>query len=402
MPGHFGTLETEDGAYSESQSSAHVGFFGNNTSTDVTAGGGAGGSGVFGLTVTQNAPGVFGANNGVTGVGVQGNGPDAGVSGFSENGNGLRAFSNGGDALYAATGSSGHVGVFGNNTSTAEVTGGGAGGAGVFGLTVSQDGAGVFGSNNGPKGVGVQGNGPDAGVSGFSENGVAVRGHSNHNDGGQLFAHDVGHNGVLGLNDASGSAPAGSSPVGNGVYGYTAVTAGSGVVGAVASTNPTGAGVTGIGPVAGRFFGDVVVTGDVQLTGGDLAEEFHLVGDLLAGPGSVVVLAGLDHVRVSDRPYDRRVAGVVSGAGNYRPALVLDRRPDQPDRFPLALNGKVWCNVDADSGSIEVGDLLTTSSRPGHAMRATDPQQSFGAVIGKSLGALAKGQGLLPILVALQ
>jgi hypothetical protein len=51
---------------------------------------------------------------------------------------------------------------------------------------------------------------------------------------------------------------------------------------------------------------------------------------------------------------------------------------------------------------IEVGDLLTTSPTPGHAMKATDPVRAFGAVIGKALRALGDGQGLIPILVALQ
>jgi len=49
-----------------------------------------------------------------------------------------------------------------------------------------------------------------------------------------------------------------------------------------------------------------------------------------------------------------------------------------------------------------VGDLLTTSPTPGHAMRADDPGRAFGAVLGKALRPLADGQGLVPILVALQ
>jgi hypothetical protein len=46
--------------------------------------------------------------------------------------------------------------------------------------------------------------------------------------------------------------------------------------------------------------------------------------------------------------------------------------------------------------------MLTTSSTPGHAMRATDPGRAFGAVIGKALGSLPSGRGLVPVLVALQ
>ena len=159
--------------------------------------------------------------------------------------------------------------------------------------------------------------------------------------------------------------------------------------------------------LAGLFGGDVRVTrnliveGDVQLAGADLAEEFGVTGSLATEPGSVVVLAGGDQVRVSDQPYDRRVAGIVSGAGNYRPGIVLDSQP-RANRCSLALIGKVCCKVDADFGAIAVGDLLTTSATPGHAMAALDPAKAFGAVIGKALQPLREGRGLIPILVALQ
>ena len=46
---------------------------------------------------------------------------------------------------------------------------------------------------------------------------------------------------------------------------------------------------------------------------------------------------------------------------------------------------RFYCNVNADAGPIAVGDLLTTSDTPGHAMRVADPYQEFGAVIGKAL-----------------
>jgi len=51
---------------------------------------------------------------------------------------------------------------------------------------------------------------------------------------------------------------------------------------------------------------------------------------------------------------------------------------------------------------VEVGDLLTTSATPGHAMKATDNARAFGAVLGKALAPLPSGKGLVPILVTLQ
>ena len=69
----------------------------------------------------------------------------------------------------------------------------------------------------------------------------------------------------------------------------------------------------------------------------------------------------------------------------------------------VALVGKVYCKVDAQHASIEVGDMLTTSATNGHAMKAEDPMKAFGAVIGKALQSMPQGQkGLIAILVALQ
>lgn len=69
-------------------------------------------------------------------------------------------------------------------------------GSGIYGETKARDGCGVFGTATGGKGVGVQGNGPTVGVSGFSDGGIAVRGLS-HNialfaQGGNRAARFVG------------------------------------------------------------------------------------------------------------------------------------------------------------------------------------------------------------------
>jgi hypothetical protein len=94
--------------------------------------------------------------------------------------------------------------------------------------------------------------------------------------------------------------------------------------------------------------------------------------------------------------------GVVSGAGDYKPGIVLDKQHSESGRKPIALLGKVFCKVDAQHGAIEVGDLLTTAPTPGHAMKVTDPMKAFGAVIGKACARLGEGRALIPILIALQ
>jgi hypothetical protein len=141
--------------------------------------------------------------------------------------------------------------------------------------------------------------------------------------------------------------------------------------------------------------------GDIVLRNADCAEEFDVAEEVEAG--TVMVLDALDAcLRPSTTAYDRRVAGVVSGVGGYRAGIVFDRQPGTKNRRAVALAGKVYCKVDARNGAIEIGDLLTTSSTPGHAMTTRDPIKAFGAVIGKALQPFAEGTGLIPILVGLQ
>jgi hypothetical protein len=143
-------------------------------------------------------------------------------------------------------------------------------------------------------------------------------------------------------------------------------------------------------------------TGDIRLGNADCAEEFFLAADQTAEHGTVMVLDDNGKICPSLCPYDTRVAGVVSGAGGFKPGIVLDKRQSDSDRRPIALMGKVYCLVTADAAPIRVGDLLTTSDVLGHAMKVLDPNRSFGAVIGKAMAPLASGRGLIPILIALQ
>jgi len=171
------------------------------------------------------------------------------------------------------------------------------------------------------------------------------------------------------------------------------------------SKKATAAGVSGhnaAGGLAGFFEGDVVVTGDIRLTNADCAEDFDVFDADKVEPGTVMVLGNEGVLSESQHAYDKRVAGVISGAGDYNPGIVLDKRQTSSNRQPVALMGKVFCKVDAKFGAIAVGDLLTTSPTPGHAMKTGDPFKAFGAVIGKALRPLLSGQGLIPILIALQ
>jgi hypothetical protein len=148
--------------------------------------------------------------------------------------------------------------------------------------------------------------------------------------------------------------------------------------------------------------GNLKVNGDISLRGTTVAEDFELA-DANVPPGSVMVLTDDGRLRASAQSYDKRVVGVLSGADDTRPGLVLGRQPGGGARRPpIALVGKTLCWADATSAPIAVGDLLTTSTTRGHAMRA-DPARTVGTTIGKALGPLERGKkALVPILVTLQ
>jgi hypothetical protein len=148
--------------------------------------------------------------------------------------------------------------------------------------------------------------------------------------------------------------------------------------------------------------GGVVTVPVLEITGADLAERF-LSSDEVA-PGMVVAIDpdNQGEICLARGAYNRRVAGVVSGANNFAAGAVLGNLPGKEDAPPIALSGRVYVWCDASRGPIEPGDLLTTSDTPGHAMKARDRERSHGAVIGKAMGSLTKGRGLVLVLVNLQ
>ena len=144
----------------------------------------------------------------------------------------------------------------------------------------------------------------------------------------------------------------------------------------------------------------------IQITGGaDFAEPFKIASAQPLQPGLVVAIDP-DHagqLRIADKAYDRMVAGVISGAGGLQPGLVM-QQPEvvQGEAHPVALTGRVYVWADASFGTIQPGDLLTTSATPGHAMRVGDYDQAQGAILGKAMSRLEQGKGLVLVLVNLQ
>lgn len=316
-------------------------------------------NGVFGVSVASGQAGVAGVNEstagGTSGNGIYGRGSGNGVWGHG-----------------AAT--SGAVGVTGISDHNDGVRGHSstAGKTGVLGIHEGESGRGVAGVAD--KGLGVSGVSVTShGVFGRSEKGEGVHGESNNPE----------HGGVVGVSLAAG---------GHGIYGTC--DNGTGVVAVV--KKGTGLYAKADEGTAAKFDGNVVVSGDLFLEGADYAESLT-VADTAVTPGMVVVIDDEGRIRPCASDYDTRVAGVVSGAGGVKPAIVLDRHDGGA---PVALMGKLWVLADASDGPIRCGDLLTTSSTPGHARRVTDPASAIGSIVGKALTDLAGGTGFVRALVS--
>src|SRR4051794_30642511 len=270
---------------------------------------GNGSSGVFGEAKT--GPGVSGAS--ATSVGVDAksaNGPAALRAVHAGDGPGVLGASKFNGVLGRSTGETGFAGVHGESTGGPGVSGQGGKSVGVD--AKSQAGPAALRAVHAGGGPGVLGIGGKLGIIGESPEGDGVVGR--------------GRRGVVG-----------ESPTFQGVFGKSGDNAGvvgesqsfHAVFGVSRSANHGG--IFG-GNVAGGFAGvfegrvavngDLTVAGDVVLAGADVAEQFDVSSHATQVlPGSVVVLDDDGGLTTSVTPYDPRVAGIVSGAGDRVPAL---------------------------------------------------------------------------------
>ena len=134
----------------------------------------------------------------------------------------------------------------------------------------------------------------------------------------------------------------------------------------------------------------------------DYAEGFDVSARDKIEPGSVLIIDADNpgKLALSNTSYDTKVAGIVAGAKGMGSGVRLGA--GQFD-YDVALAGRVYCKVDATDEAVKPGDLLTTSSTPGHAMKAVDYAHAQGAILGKAMESLEKGQkGQILVLVTLQ
>ncbi|MGA3133792.1 MAG: hypothetical protein ABSD59_23755 [Terracidiphilus sp.] len=104
----------------------------------------------------------------------------------------------------------------------------------------------------------------------------------------------------------------------------------------------------------------------------------------------------------SGEAYSTMVAGIYSTKPGFVGRLQPASDPASAGEIPMAMVGRVPTKVSAENGPIKPGDLLVTASLPGYAMKGTDRGKMLGAVVGKALGPLDSGTGVIEVLVTLQ
>ncbi len=128
---------------------------------------------------------------------------------------------------------------------------------------------------------------------------------------------------------------------------------------------------------SGNFTAGVITATATAARYADLAEKY--TSDIQYPPGTVVVLGGDAEVTRSTGPTSRAIAGIVS----TDPAYLMNNDLEGDTVVDVALIGRVPCIV---IGIINKGDLLVSSSRPGHACawtNATNPPA--GSIVGKAI-----------------
>gem|GEM_PF-2580888 len=159
-----------------------------------------------------------------------------------------------------------------------------------------------------------------------------------------------------------------------------------------------------------RTTGNVCTDGSFFSGNADVAE--YILASEPLEPGDVVELDPHNpkHYRKVREPYSPLVAGVIStapgfvlGAKHLSLALSVNgegRGEVEPGERPLlALLGRVPVKATTENGPIRPGDLLTSASKPGYAMRCEDIHRCEGAIIGKALEALDESEGAILILL---
>ena len=154
--------------------------------------------------------------------------------------------------------------------------------------------------------------------------------------------------------------------------------------------------------------GNVSADGTISGGGADIAESFDVEGAATRyEPGDVLAISTTHDrtVTTSTSPRSTRVVGVYA----TKPGVLLSTHGAEEvpaDEVPMGVVGVLPTKVTAENGAIQRGDLLVTSSTPGHAMKA-QPRvvkgmkvYPHGAIIGKALESFdGPGTGMIEVMV---
>jgi len=196
------------------------------------------------------------------------------------------------------------------------------------------------------------------------------------NLGDVSFATTIAANSVALGTDTTGNYVATGAVSGVGLSGSSSSEGGTFTVTSNATSANTGSTIVARDG-SGNFSAGVITATATAARYADLAEKY--TSDVQYPPGTVVVLGGEAEVTRSDGPTSRAIAGIVS----TDPAYLMNNDLEGDTVVDVALIGRVPCMV---TGIINKGDLLVSSSRPGHACawtNATNPPA--GSIVGKAI-----------------
>lgn len=285
---------------------------------------------------------------------------------------------------------------------------------GITGIhfTATGAGGGLHGITGSANGYGVLGEGADGGYGGKfvanGNNGWAVYGVSDTGFAGYFGGKMKVTGAATFQNEVTAEGGNGGFAVknrGDQTKRWVMYSRNSGSTDQLAFYSDTGGDVAALSPNGDMYLVGALSTTVLTIRGGaDLAEPFDMTGPDEMEPGSVVVIdeENPGKLKLSHEACDTRVAGIISGAGGVKPGLRLHQEGVMEGDHHVALSGRVYVKADASTGAIRPGDLLTTSAKPGHAMKVTDHAASQGAILGKAMSKLDEGTGLVLTLVTLQ
>lgn len=286
------------------------------------------------------------------------------------------------------------AGVVGVSVTSSGVWGTSQSGPGVTGKSVTS--SGVWGESQSQ--TGVTGKSVESvGVWGESQMQTGVTGKSAQNIG--VWGESQTQTGVLGKS-ANAAGVTGESQTQTGVVGKS--TKGIGIVGTGGnvgvygkSENPNGIAIQSDGRMTTKV---------LEILGGsDIAEHFKVSENkstIEAGTLMVIDENNAGSVIPSEFANDKKVVGVVSGAGGVKTGMTLRQEGVLEGDAVIAVAGRVYVKANDLSGAIQPGDFLTSSSIKGEAMKVSNFLEAQGAIIGKAMTPIQNGYVLM--LISLQ